>query len=153
VSIGVWVGYDDPARSLGSGATGADMALPIWMDVIKGFDEKKLRTTVEKFPVPPGVVIVPMDLKTGRRGSGPCGRVIEEAFVVGTEPEHDCSGSAVAVAKLPFYMQQPYYTPKEHEPSQPASDVTAQPGESSDSPTPSADDGADVTEGAAPKNP
>jgi penicillin-binding protein 1A len=132
-SIGVWIGYDDPSRSLGSGATGAELSLPIWMDIFKEIDAKKLRPITEKFEVPPGVVIVPMDLKSGRRGTGGCGKVIEEAFVAGTEPERDCSGSSVAVAKLPYYMQQPFYTPKESEPTQPATDVSAQPGESSDS--------------------
>jgi hypothetical protein len=78
-----------------------------------------------------------MDLKSGRRGTGGCGKVIEEAFVAGTEPEHDCSGSSVEVTRLPYYLQQPFYTPKEHEPNQPATDASAQPGESSDSPTPS----------------
>ena len=29
----VWVGYDDPAKSLGSGSTGAEVALPIWLDI------------------------------------------------------------------------------------------------------------------------
>lgn len=142
-SIGVWVGYDDPSRSLGSGATGAEMALPIWIDIFKEIDARKLRPITEKFPVPAGIVIVPMDLKTGRRGSGPCGKVIEEAFVAGTEPDRDCSGATVAVARLPYYLQQPFYTPKESEPNQPAADASAQPGESSDSPTPTATSGGE----------
>ena len=67
-TVGVWVGYDDPGRSLGGGSTGADVALPIWIDVFKQIDAAKLRTPRPDFEQPPGVVIVPMDLKTGRRG-------------------------------------------------------------------------------------
>jgi len=138
LSVGVWVGYDNPSRSLGGGATGADVALPIWMDFFKMIDQEKLRgTPQETFEVPPGVVIVPMELKTGRRGSGPCGRVIQEAFIAGTEPDKDCSGGEVAVSDLPYYLQRPFYQPKELEPIQAVIDVTAQPGEGAESPVPS----------------
>lgn len=135
-AVGVWIGYDDPSRSLGSGSTGAAVALPIWMNIVKDMQEQKIAPVKEKFDVPGGIVIVPMDLKTGRRGQGPCGKVIDEAFVAGTEPEHDCSGSAVAAAKLPYYLQRPFYTPKESEPLQQANDASAQPGEGAESPAP-----------------
>lgn len=135
--IGVWVGYDDPSRTLGAGATGADTALPIWIDLFKRIDAEGLRGEPKKeFDVPPGVVIVPMDLRSGRRGIGPCARVVMEAFVAGTEPDKDCSGAAVAVSKLPYYLQRAFYQPKEAEPTQPATDVMAQPGEGSESPAP-----------------
>jgi len=139
-TVGVWVGYDDPSRSLGGGATGADVALPIWSDFFKGVDALKLRLPIkEAFDVPPGIILVPMDLKTGRRGSGPCERVIQEAFVAGTEPNKDCSGAAVAVSKLPFYLQRPFYEPKESEPLQAAPDATAHTGEGAESPAPPID--------------
>src|SRR4051812_41958716 len=77
-SIGVWVGYDDPSKSLGGGATGAEVALPIWIDLMKQIDAQKLRTPRPDFDVPAGVLKVAMDLQTGRRGQGPCTRVIEE---------------------------------------------------------------------------
>jgi penicillin-binding protein 1A len=134
--IGVWVGYDDPSRTLGGGATGAAVALPIWIDYMKQLDTLKLRTTKPDFDAPPGVVIVPMDLKTGRRGVGPCGKVVMEAFIAGQEPDHDCSGAAVAVSKLPYYLQRPFYQPKELEPTQAANDASAQAGEGAESPAP-----------------
>ncbi len=72
-TVGVWVGYDDPSKSLGGGATGAEVALPIWIDIFKQFEELKLRAPRSRTSsMPPGIVIVPMDLKTGRRGVGPC---------------------------------------------------------------------------------
>ncbi len=138
--VGIWVGYDDPGRSLGGGATGAEVALPIWIDVFKQLDVLKLRTTKPDFDAPPGVVVVPMDLKSGRRGIGPCERVIMEAFIAGQEPDKDCSGATVAVSKLPYYMQRPFYQPKEAEPTQAAADASAQSGEGAESPAPEVDE-------------
>jgi penicillin-binding protein 1A len=146
-SMSVWVGYDDPGRSLGPGATGAEVALPIWIDIMKQIDAMKLRTPRPDFDMPPGVVIVPMDLKTGRRGVGPCTRVVMEAFVVGQEPDQDCSGDNIMVSKLPYYLQRPFYQPKEFEPTEAAVDTSAQSGESAESPTP------EVTDEVVPKPP
>jgi penicillin-binding protein 1A len=114
-AVGVWVGYDDPSKTLGTGATGADVALPIWMELFQKADEKGLRGEPKEFDVPPGVAIVPMDLHTGRRGAGPCRRVVQGAFLSGTEPTQDCSGEVTAVAELPFYLQRPAYTPRDAE--------------------------------------
>jgi membrane carboxypeptidase/penicillin-binding protein len=135
-TIGVWTGYDDPSRSLGGGATGADVPLPIWIDIFKQLEEKGLRKDVKDFEAPADVVVVPMDLKTGRRGTGPCGRVVQQAFIAGQEPDKDCSGSAVDVGNLPYYLQRPFYVPKESEPTQPAVDASAQTGEGAESPPP-----------------
>ncbi len=137
-SVGVWTGYDDPSKSLGGGAPGADVPLPIWIDIFKEFEEKKMRIAKADFDAPSGVVVVPMDLHTGRRGTGPCGRVVMQAFIGGQEPDKDCSGGSVQVSNLPYYLQRPFYTPKETEPSQPASDAAAQAGESAESPAPDA---------------
>ncbi len=137
ISVGVWVGYDDPARSLGGGATGAAVALPIWIDFFNRIDAEKLRgAPKENFDMPPGIVVVPMDLKTGHLGEGPCGRVVDEAFIAGTEPEKDCSGQLQEVIKLPYYLQRPFYEPKESEPIVAAPDQEAKPGEGAESPVP-----------------
>ncbi|HEU5163139.1 MAG TPA: penicillin-binding transpeptidase domain-containing protein, partial [Thermoanaerobaculia bacterium] len=138
LAVGVWIGYDDPSRSLGGGSTGGDIALPLWVDFFQRVDEKKLRGEPKtEFARPANIVLVPMDLKSGRRGEGPCGRVIVEAFVAGTEPTRDCSG-ADKVANLPFFIQRPFYEPKESEPSTPANDASAQPGEGGEAPSPEA---------------
>jgi penicillin-binding protein 1A len=137
-TVGVWVGYDDPSKSLGGGATGADVALPIWIDVMKQFETQKLRVAKPDFEVPPGVVVVPMDLRSGRRGVGPCERPVMQAFVAGQEPDKDCSGASVEVSKLPYYLQRPFYVPKEAEPTQTAPDASAQTGEGAESPAPAA---------------
>jgi penicillin-binding protein 1A len=135
-TVGVWVGYDDPSRSLGPGATGADIALPIWIDVFKQLDALKLRTPAKDFDAPPGIVTVGMDLRSGRRGIGPCERVVMQAFIAGQEPDKDCSGQTVAVSKLPYYLQRAFYQPKESEPTLTANDATAQSGEGAESPAP-----------------
>jgi penicillin-binding protein 1A len=138
-TIGVWTGYDDPSKSLGGGATGAEVALPIWIDMMKQLEAQKLRTPRDDFEAPPGVVVVPMDLPSGRRGVGPCSRVVMQAFVAGQEPDKDCSGASVAVTKLPYYLQRPFYQPKEAEPTQQANDASAQSGEGAESPAPATD--------------
>jgi penicillin-binding protein 1A len=140
-TIAVWTGYDDPSRSLGGGATGAEVALPIWIDIVKQLDALKLRTPRPEFDIPSGIVMVPMDLKSGRRGVGPCDRVIMEAFIAGQEPDKDCSGATVAVSKLPYYLQKPFYQPKELEPTQSAQDSSARSGESAESPAPNVEEG------------
>jgi penicillin-binding protein 1A len=139
-TVGVWIGYDDPSRSLGNGATGAAVALPIWIDIFKQFDQFKLRAPQPEFEMPPGVVIVPMDLKTGRRGAGPCTRVVMEAFIAGQEPDKDCSGATVEVSRLPYYLQRPFYQPKELEPITAANDASAQSGEGAESPAPAVEE-------------
>ncbi|HEV7487981.1 MAG TPA: PBP1A family penicillin-binding protein [Thermoanaerobaculia bacterium] len=140
-TIAVWTGYDDPSRSLGGGATGAEVALPIWIDIVKQLDVQKLRTSRPEFDVPSGIVMAPMDLKSGRRGIGPCERVIMEAFIAGQEPDKDCSGATVAVSKLPYYLQKPFYQPKELEPTQAVPDASARSGEGAESPAPNVDEG------------
>jgi penicillin-binding protein 1A len=151
--IGIWVGYDDPSRSLGGGATGAEVALPIWIDIFKQIDAMKLRVPKDDFEKPPGIVILPMDLRTGARGIGPCERVVMEAFQIGQEPDKDCSGQTVAVSKLPYYMQRQFYQPKEAEPTQAAADASAQSGESAESPAEPAVTDTTATTTTAPPPP
>jgi len=117
------------------------VALPIWIDIVKQIDALKLRTSRPEFDIPSGISMAPMDLKSGRRGIGPCERVITEAFIAGQEPDKDCSGATVAVSKLPYYLQKPFYQPKELEPTQAAADASARSGESAESPAPNVDEG------------
>jgi len=58
-----WMGYDQP-RSLGRGETGAQSALPIWMN----FMGAALKGTPQKgWPMPTGIIAVPIDPNTGTR--------------------------------------------------------------------------------------
>ena len=82
LAAGVWVGFDRP-RSLGRDETGSRVAVPIWT----AFMQAALAgTPVEDFPVPAGVVVVPVDLSAG----GGCVKPVTMAFVAGSEPRATC---------------------------------------------------------------
>src|SRR5712692_5979434 len=82
LATGVWVGYDRP-RSLGKDETGARVAVPIWTAFMK---EALHGSPVEDFPIPEGVVLVPVDLSM----AGTCARPVMMAFISGTEPRNNC---------------------------------------------------------------
>ena len=85
LATGVWVGYDRP-KSLGKDETGSRVAVPIWTTFMK---EALSGKPVEDFPVPEGVVVVPVDLSA----SGSCIKPVMMAFLAGTEPKHTCGPS------------------------------------------------------------
>ncbi len=78
----VWIGFDD-GKSLGSGETGASVALPAWMDFMKLAHEHK---PVTDFPRPAGVVTVRIDRKTGKLPPDESNDTMDEVFLAGTEP-------------------------------------------------------------------
>ena len=80
--VGVFVGYDQP-RGLGARETGATVALPIWIEVMRA--ALRDRPGVP-FRTPPGVSLVRVDAATGRPPSPDSRAVIAEAFLPGTEP-------------------------------------------------------------------
>lgn len=58
-----WIGYDQP-RSLGRGETGAQAALPIWINFMA---EALKKTPSSAFVAPSGVVTATIDPQTGLR--------------------------------------------------------------------------------------
>src|SRR6266705_5744152 len=82
LTTGVWVGYDRP-RSLGRDETGSRVAVPIWTAFMSA---ALAGTPADDFPVPDGVVVVPVDLNP----SGTCARPAMMAFIAGTEPKAKC---------------------------------------------------------------
>jgi penicillin-binding protein 1A len=76
-----WTGYDD-TKPLG-GESGASAALPAWMGFMKVAHEGK---PPSEFPRPPGVSPVMIDAKTGKLPYDGDADVIEEVFLLGTEP-------------------------------------------------------------------
>ncbi|MCL2779427.1 MAG: PBP1A family penicillin-binding protein [Polyangiaceae bacterium] len=78
----VWVGYDDN-KPLGSGESGAQTALPAWIATMKAAHEAKPRA---EFSHPEGVVVVPIDPKTGKHAAQGAEGSIDEVFLEGTEP-------------------------------------------------------------------
>ncbi|GAK55364.1 penicillin-binding protein 1A, PBP-1a [Candidatus Vecturithrix granuli] len=84
---GVWVGYDENRKPIGSRETGGRAALPIWID----FMEDALKDTpIEDFPVPAGVSFVQIDPETGLLTAPQCGEPFTEVFKKGTEPREYC---------------------------------------------------------------
>ena len=74
ISVGVWVGYDEK-KPLGSGETGAQAALPIWIDFMRVYIDKRAdRARPPQFEAPGNIVFVTL----------PSG--ITEAFINGTQP-------------------------------------------------------------------
>jgi penicillin-binding protein 1A len=91
LAAGVWVGFDEKKDSLGRGETGAEAALPIWMDF---WGTVTADRPVEEYPIPGNVVFVPVD-EMGRPGAPGAGGVRMEAFVAGTEPRAIEDGAAL----------------------------------------------------------
>jgi len=74
ITVGVWVGYDEK-KPLGRGETGAQAALPIWMDFVRAYiDMRADRNNKPQFEAPGNIVFVTL----------PSG--IKEAFINGTQP-------------------------------------------------------------------
>ncbi|MFN3594644.1 MAG: penicillin-binding protein 1A [Thiobacillaceae bacterium] len=75
-----WVGYDQP-RPMGGGETGSVAALPIWM----AYMGRVLRDVPDQpYTMPPGIVTLPVDPRTGRVLADASGGMIEyfyEEFV------------------------------------------------------------------------
>jgi penicillin-binding protein 1A len=82
ITLGVWVGYDQK-KPLGHGQSGAEAALPIWIDIFKTWigDRKE----PPRFEPPGNIVFVAVDKATGEPNEGTAGS-IREAFIAGTQP-------------------------------------------------------------------
>jgi len=83
ITLGVWVGLDQK-KPLGRNQTGAEAALPIWMDVMKAWigDRKEPPT----FDPPGNIVFVSIDKASGNLADPGTPGVISEAFIAGTQP-------------------------------------------------------------------
>jgi len=78
---GVWVGFDNQERSLGSGGSGGQAAAPIWADFMLGAVKG---LPVERFEPPEDITFVRINPKTGRLARG--GEGVAECFVKDSEP-------------------------------------------------------------------
>ena len=75
ITIGVWVGFDTK-RSIGQGQSGSTAALPIWIDVMTHWIERRRKAgeAPPEFPAPGNIVFATND--AGQ----------QDAFIAGTEP-------------------------------------------------------------------
>ena len=83
VVIGVWVGFDDERAVR---LTGAQAALPIWMEIVR----RMVPDHAPPFPRPSGVIVRAIDPKTGQLATSQCPEQVDEVFIEGTEPNVYC---------------------------------------------------------------
>jgi len=82
LTVGAYVGYDNP-KPMGREATGGQLVAPIVAEFMRGALRGKPATP---FRVPPGIALIPLDPKTGKRGIYGDPNIILEAFKPGEEP-------------------------------------------------------------------
>ncbi len=82
---GVWVGNDNNDRIF-RGATGGNVAAPIWGDLMDEIDKPPYGV----FPKPGGLVERRVCSQTGLLARQFCPKVSEEVFINGTEPKDSC---------------------------------------------------------------
>jgi penicillin-binding protein 1A len=82
ITVGVWVGYDE-RKTIGAGETGAQAALPIWMDFMKVYIDTRDKEHPPEFAPPGNIVFLSVD-----KGNGAPDEAggINEAFISGTQP-------------------------------------------------------------------
>jgi penicillin-binding protein 1A len=83
VTSGVWAGYDQK-RTMGPSATGADAALPIWMEIMKAWIGT--RKEPPTFEAPGNIVFVSVDRASGNPAVDGTPGAINESFIAGTQP-------------------------------------------------------------------
>jgi len=89
IVAGVWIGFDDPSKSLGTHQSGARAALPVWA-IFMNEAYKNKNWAWDDFELPVGVVKVNVCKDTGLRAGPYCPHVYEELFRRGDEPIDAC---------------------------------------------------------------
>lgn len=83
VTVGVWVGHDQK-KTIGPGFTGAEAALPIWIEFMKQYIGT--RKPDKDFEPPGNIVFVTVQKGTGLMADPGDPGAIREAFIAGTQP-------------------------------------------------------------------
>jgi penicillin-binding protein 1A len=87
LTVGVWIGYDDKRKSLGTAEQGSLAALPMWMEFMQGYiDGRTDKDDPPEFEAPGNIVFLPVDQKTGMVVSPGTPGAVTEAFIAGTQP-------------------------------------------------------------------
>ncbi len=83
ITVGVWIGLDQK-KPIGHNQTGAEAALPIWIDVMKAWigDRKE----PPAFDPPGNIVFVSVDKGSGNPTDPGTPGAISEVFIAGTQP-------------------------------------------------------------------
>jgi penicillin-binding protein 1A len=83
ITIGVWLGLDQK-KPIGHNMTGSEAALPIWIEIMKGWIGD--RKDAPKFEPPGNIVFMMVDKGTGGAADDATPGAISEAFIAGTQP-------------------------------------------------------------------
>ena len=89
IVAGVWIGFDDPAKSLGKGQSGAVAALPIWARFMKAAHDT-LHLKPRPFEMPTGVVRFDICKDTKKLATEFCPNIISEIFETKNAPMEHC---------------------------------------------------------------
>jgi penicillin-binding protein 1A len=86
ITVGVWVGLDEK-KSLGADEQGSKAALPIWIEFMKAYINRRPDIdTPPQFEPPENIVFLPVDKATGVLSAEGAPGSITEAFISGTQP-------------------------------------------------------------------
>jgi penicillin-binding protein 1A len=87
ITVGVWLGNDDKRKSLGTAEQGSFAALPIWMEFMKAYiDRRPDKLQPPPFAAPGNIVFLSVDKATGVVQPADVHGSILEAFISGTQP-------------------------------------------------------------------
>jgi penicillin-binding protein 1A len=86
ITVGVWVGYDE-RKTIGPSETGAQAALPIWIEFMKAYIATRDKNNPPEFVPPGNIVFLAVDQHSGTPSGE--GGGINEAFISGTQPGTD----------------------------------------------------------------
>ncbi len=110
----VYLGNDDHTPLGKRGATGGRLAAPIW----KGFMQKALKNVPpHDFPIPDDIVFVKVCAQSGKLPTPACPKIVEEAFIKGTEPTEICDIHGTQREEI--QKEEPIYVPPVQEASPP----------------------------------
>jgi len=87
ITVGVWLGLDDKRKSLGAVEQGAFAALPIWLDFMKMYiDKRPDKDDPPDFEAPGNIVFLAVNQANGAVLPAETPGSIHEAFISGTQP-------------------------------------------------------------------
>jgi penicillin-binding protein 1A len=87
ITVGVWLGFDDKRKSLGTAEQGSLAALPIWMEFMRAYiDRRPDKDTPPDFQAPGNIVVLAVDKGTGNVLPDDAPGAIKETFIAGTQP-------------------------------------------------------------------
>jgi len=87
ITVGVWIGFDDKRKSLGTAEQGSFVALPIWMEFMRAYiDGRDDKDTPPEFEAPGNIVFLSVDKANGAVVAPDSAGGITEAFIAGTQP-------------------------------------------------------------------